>query len=579
MSNRAPVFRSSNVAAVGFLVATAATAPASADNPIVQHVYTADPAPLVHGDSVYLYSSHDEDVTLGNFFTMDDWRLFSSRDMVNWTDHGSPLSYRSFSWATGKAWAPQCVERNGKFYLYVPVSNSIGVAVSDTPTGPFSDALGEPLLSNYQYIDPTVFVDEDGQAYLYFGNPRLWYVKLNEDMISYSGQVQQISNTTASFGQRNGEADRPTTYEEGPWFYRRNDLYYMLFASGPLPETLSYATSPGPTGPWSFKSILMDNLAGHAFTNHGGTVDFKGHSYLFYHTQELQGGGGYKRSVALDEFQYGADGSIPKISKTKNGPEAVDNLSPYERVEGETIAWTGGVEVEQSSTGGRNVGSIESNDYIKVKSVDFRTGAIAFMATVASAGAGGAIELHLESQTGPLLGSCAVQPTGGWQTWTSVSCDVDTIGGVHDLFLVFTGGGGSLFNLDWWQFTPKDPLPSATGGGPNTGEGGSPTSSGGQPTMGSGAAALGGDATNGDDSAGGTAPGCACAAGPRSASTPGSWLAWLPAVWALRNKRRRTGRQTAGRQHGLGQGNHDRRAIDPGKLSVARVGRAASKAG
>lgn len=464
-----------------------ASGPARADNPIVQHIYTADPAPMVYGDTVYLCSSHDEDVTVSNFFTMNDWRIFSSKDMVNWTDHGSPLSYQTFSWATGKAWAPQCVERNGKFYLFVPVSDAIGVAVADSPTGTFVDAIGRPLVSNYQYIDPTVFVDDDGQAYLYFGNPKLWYVKLNEDMISYSGQIEQVPNTTESFGQRSGDADRPTLYEEGPWFYKRNDLYYMIFAAGPIPERIGYSTGSGPLGPWSYRGIIMDNQSGHAFTNHSGVVDFKGRSFFFYHTQELPGGGGYKRSVAVEEFTYGADGSIPAISKTAEGvTESAEPLVPYSRVEGETMAWGSGIEVEDCSEGGRNVASIENGDYIKIESVDFLTGATSFEASVAADGAGGDIALHLDSVDGALLGTCTVAGSGGWQQWQLVSCDVGTVTDVHDLYLVFTGGSGPLLNLDWWRFVPRDPV-DETGGmggmGGMAGAGGT-SSMGGTPTSG-----------------------------------------------------------------------------------------------
>ena len=138
----------------------------SAQNPIVQTYYTADPAPMVYNGTVYLYTSHDEDVTIKNFFTMNDWRCYSSTDMVNWTDHGAVLSYKVFEWSRGDAWAGQCIERNGKFYYYLPVNmknggNAIGVAVSDSPTGPFKDALGKPLLIGYGYIDPTVYIDDD----------------------------------------------------------------------------------------------------------------------------------------------------------------------------------------------------------------------------------------------------------------------------------------------------------------------------------------------------------------------------------------------------------------------------------
>jgi arabinoxylan arabinofuranohydrolase len=510
---------------------------ARADNPIVQHVYTADPAPMVHGDTVYLCTSHDEDVTVDNFFTMNDWFIFSSKDMVNWTDHGTPLSWKTFSWAMGNhSWAPHCVERNGKFYMYVPVSDKIGVAVADSPLGPYKDAIGAPLLSNYQYIDPTVYIDDDGQAYLYFGNPKLWYVKLNADMISYSGGVQEVPMTTQSFGARRGgaTAERPTSYEEGPWFYKRNDLYYMVYPTGALPEHIAYSTSTGPTGPWTYRGEIMNNVSGHAFTNHPGIIDFKGRSFFFYHTQELPGGGGYKRSVAVEEFAYGQDGSIPTIQKTSAGvTESVAPLNPYERVEGETMAWGQGIEVEDSSAGGRTLANIENGDYIKVRSVDFLTGAVSFEASVASAGAGGTIELRIDAKDGELIGSCDVSPTGGWQMWTTVKCDVSDVSGVHDLYLVFTGGNGFLFNLDYYRFEPKDPLPGTGGanaGGASAGGSGGAAGgvagsvgTGGVPTGGSGATSGVGGAPGGG--AGGAAPssgGSLSATGGAGGSEPGA---------------------------------------------------------
>jgi hypothetical protein len=561
---------------------------ARADNPIVQHVYTADPAPMVHGDTVYLCTSHDEDQTVDNFFTMNDWFVFSSKDMVNWTDHGSPLSWETFSWASANhSWAPHCVERNGKFYMYVPVSDKIGVAVADSPLGPFEDAIGAPLLNNYQYIDPTVYIDEGGQAYLYFGNPKLWYVKLNADMISYSGGVQEVPMTTQSFGARRGgaTADRPSSYEEGPWFYRRNDLYYLVYPTGALPEHIAYSTSSSPTGPWTYAGEIMSNVSGHAFTNHAGVIDFQGRSYFFYHTQELPGGGGYKRSVAVEEFTYGQDGSIPTIQKTSAGvTESVAPLIPYLRVEGETMAWGDGIEVEDSSEGGRALASIENGDFIKVESVDFLTGALSFEASVASAGAGGTIELRVDAEDGQTIGTCTVSPTGGWQTWTTVTCEVSEISGVHDLFLVFSGGSGSLFNLDWYQFEPKDPLPGTGGSGAGgaASAGGSGGSSGG--VGGAGGSGLGGGVSTGGTggatggiggagSGGGAAPstggalnssggaagssgaapsdnaGCACTTG---SGRPGGYATWTLigglgiAAWLAR-RRRRTGNSSVRR--------------------------------
>ncbi len=426
-----------------------------ADNPLVQTLYTADPAPMVHDGTCYLYTGHDEDTIVNNFYTMNDWRCYSSTDMVNWTDHGSPLKATTFSWAKGDAWAGQVINRNGKFYYYVPVTRktggyALGVAVSDSPVGPFTDAIGKPLVTNNggSDIDPTVFVDDNGQAYMYWGNGNLWYVKLNQDMISYSGSVVQVS--------------KPSGYIEGPWFYKRNNLYYMVYAgwaSGS--ENIQYATSNSPTGPWTSKGAIMPNQ--NSFTNHPGVTDYKGNSYFFYHTGNLPGGGSYHRSVGVEQFKYNSDGTIPNIPITQTGPTQIGNLNPYVRNEGETICWESGIETETCSEGGMNVGSIENGDYIKVKGVDFGTGAISFDARVASANSGGNIELRLDSPTGKLVGTCAVSGTGGWQTWADKSCSVSGATGIHDLYLKFTGGSGYLFNLNWWKFNQEKVNPVVVG--------------------------------------------------------------------------------------------------------------------
>jgi arabinoxylan arabinofuranohydrolase len=427
-----------------------------ADNPIVQTVYTADPAPMVHGGVCYVYTSHDEDALVRNFFTMNNWRCYSTTDMVNWTDLGSPLSYRDFSWARGDAWAGQCVYRNGKFYYYVPMNRknagmAVGVAVSDRPEGPFTDPIGKPLVcSGHGDIDPTVFIDDDGQAYLYWGNPNLYYVKLNEDMISYSGQINKVPLTTESFGVRTKD-DRSTQYEEGPWLYKRSGLYYLIFAAGPISEHISYSTSPSPTGPWTFGGTVMPTQ-GRAFTNHPGVCDYKGNSYFFYHNGALPGGGGFNRSVCVEQFEFNGDGSIPTINMTKAGAPQIGHLNPYGTVQAETICWESGVETQKCSEGGMNVCDIDDADFIKIKGVGFGAGAASFEARVASETNGGNIEIHLDRPTGTLAGTCAVPGTGGWQTWVTKSCTVEGATGVHDLYLVFTGGSGSLMNVNWWRF-------------------------------------------------------------------------------------------------------------------------------
>ncbi len=433
-----------------------------ADNPIVQTIYTSDPAPLVHDGVLYVYTGHDEPGS--TYFTMYDWRLFSTTDMVNWTDHGAVFAPTEFSWAKpGDAWAAQCIERNGKFYFYVTATHrtlnrpAIGVAVADSPFGPFVDPIGRPLVAHaWGDIDPTVFIDDDGQAYLYWGNPNLWYVKLNEDMISYDKTVGvvRVPLTEESFGKRYGDPDRATLYEEGPWLYKRNGIYYLIYAASGIPENIAYSTSDSPTGPWTFQGIIMPT-EGRSFTNHPGVVDYKGRTYFFYHNGALPGGGGFTRSVCVEEFEFNEDGTFPTIRMSKEGPEAIENLNPYQRTEAETIAWSSGVQTEPCSLGGMNVCSINHGDYIKVKNVDFgEQGAASFSASVASGSNGGVIELRLDNLYGEVIGTLPVPYTGGWDVWTTKTTAVTGAAGVHDLFLVFKGTEDELFKFDYWQFEP-----------------------------------------------------------------------------------------------------------------------------
>ena len=463
------------------LMALMASTAVTAQNPFVQTWFTSDPAPLVVGDRMYVYTGHDEDNA--DFFWMQEWRVYSTEDMVNWQDHGSPLALESFSWADDRAWASQAIERNGKYYWYIcahsKLSNgmAIGVAVGDTPTGPFRDAIGKPLFENgsWDHIDPTVMIDDDGQAWLMWGNPRVYYLKLNPDMISYSGELGQLSMTEEAFGspsmdKREKGKQYKDSYVEGPWLTKRNGKYQLLYAAGGVPEHISYSTAPSPTGPWTYAGQIMPLCDTKSFTNHCGVADFKGHSYFFYHTGKLPNGGGFGRSVAVEEFKYNADGSFPTIMPTDEGVKPIAEFNPFRKVEAETMAFSKGIKTEQNDQVGVYVTDIHNGDYIKLQNVSFgnkvpRT----FKARVASGLRGGQIEIHLDSIGGRLLGTLNVPGTGGWEQWQTLNLDLDfstitdlnspkrTIDGVTlpktaDLYLVFKGRKGpKLFNFDWWE--------------------------------------------------------------------------------------------------------------------------------
>ena len=429
-----------------------------ADNPIIQTKFTADPAPMVYNDTVFLYTGHDEDDATG--FKMLNWQLYTSTDMVNWTDHGEIASLRNFKWVgtDNGAWAPQCIRRNNKFYMYCPVPNGmgIGVLVSDSPYGPFKDPIGKPLIKNSVHdIDPTILIDDDGQAYLYWGNPNLYYVKLNEDMISYSGEIVN-------------EPTKPANYQEGPWVWKRNGHYYLSYASTCCPEGIGYAMSNTPTGPWEYKGMIMEGDQ-RSSGNHPGIIDFKGNSYVFGFNysigQKTMSKHYERRSICLENLTYNADGSIQKLPFwSTSGVKQLGTLNPYNRVEAENMAFSEGLKTAMVTEWERNVSwnkgkkiadryfvtSIHNGDYIKVQGVDFSKGAKSVEVSIAAL-YGGDIEIHTDKIDGPILGTLQVTASGEGDSWKTISTPVKNVQGVHDLYFVFNGKK-DLLNFDWWKF-------------------------------------------------------------------------------------------------------------------------------
>lgn len=437
----------------------------NAQTPIIQTKFTADPAPMVHKGTVYLYTTHDEDYAPEGMagFRMKEWLLYTSTDMVNWTDHGTIANLYNFKWADpavsgwggfeNGAWAPQCIERNGKFYLYCPVQGrGIGVLVADNPFGPFTDPLGKPLIgAEYDSIDPSVLIDDDGQAYLYWGNPNLWYVKLNEDMISCAGEITKDKLIRKIENQKD-----PYHFQEGPWAYKKNGHYYMAYASTCCPEGIGYAMGPSPVGSWEFKGYIMKPNR-KSSGNHPGIIDYKGKSYVFGFNYRLNfmitDKHHERRSICVAELEYNPDGTIEELPWWDDGVgvEPVGTLNPYKRTEAETMAWSQGLKTAKDDESGMYVTSIHNRDFLQVKAVDFDKGAKTFEVRAATI-TKGKIEIRLDGLDGTLLGVCDISNTGGWNTWKTFVTDVEKVGGVHDLYLVFRGGDGEMFNMDYWRF-------------------------------------------------------------------------------------------------------------------------------
>ncbi len=306
-------------------------------NPLIRSCYTADPAPVVFDGRLYLYTGHDEcfEDSAGYEglygFNITNWLCFSTEDMQTWTEHGVVLSPADFGWASGEAWAAQVVEKDGKYWYFVstqcadPNCKSIGVAVADSPTGPFRDAIGEPLIVDsmtpnahplgwWNDFDPTVFIDDDGTPWLSWGNGTCFLARLKQNMTELDSEIMSLPMEN---------------YVEGPWLYKRRseegkDWWYIVYASGGHGgETISYAMAPEVTGPWTFKGEITGR-AKDSFTIHPGIVDFKGHTYLFYHNSTLSlhgyGPATGRRSVCVDEMFYNPDGTIRPVTQTYGKP-------------------------------------------------------------------------------------------------------------------------------------------------------------------------------------------------------------------------------------------------------------------
>lgn len=302
-----------------FLLTAAFVSLLLADNPLVRHIYTADPAPLVYNDRFYIFTGHDEG---GNGWTLNGWHVLSSADMVHWTDHGEVLGVKDITWLNPhQAWAAQCIYRNGKFYFYICDSGEIGVAIADSVLGPYRDALGKPLISNAtsgacpgdDNIDPTVFVDDDGKAYIYWGTDRVVrQAKLKSNMIEIDGAITVPQGVNRFF--------------EASWVHKKGNLYYYSYAaynsSGEnWPSNIDYATSTNPLGPWTYRGTV-NGYAGTG-TNHSGIVEFKGKWYFVYATDYLSKGVPWERSVQVNYLYYNEDGTMKKVVQDTIGVESI----------------------------------------------------------------------------------------------------------------------------------------------------------------------------------------------------------------------------------------------------------------
>lgn len=464
-------------------------------NPIFRNNFTADPAPLVYNGRLYVYVGHDE-AKDGELFTMTGWLCYSTTDMTNWTYHGTILKPTDFTWGAADAWAAQVVQKGDQFYLYVTVTGknpyggrNIGVAVSNSPTGPFVDAKGTPLVRDnmtnngktWDDIDPTVMIDDDGQAYLCWGNPICYLAKLKPNMIELDGAISQIT---------------PPNYAEGPWLYKRKGLYYLVYPAFVSPvgsEQICYATATNVNGPWTYRGILS-GAAKNSYTIHPGIVEYKGQSYFFYHNATLtlngQGPATGRRSVCVEHLCYNADGTIKSIAQTTAGITVASPCPPVQVAQtpfkGTAHAIPGKIQAEEYDNGGAGVafnemnasgnqgGATLRNDEVDIEiTTDVGGGHnvayilngewLEYTVNVAQKGAydldlriacdGAGKTLHVEIDGVNITGAITVPNTGGWQMWETVTLkNINLTAGQKVMRIVFDT---DYMNLNYVEFKPS----------------------------------------------------------------------------------------------------------------------------
>lgn len=312
-------------------------------NPFVKYKYLGDPAALVDGKTLYLYAGHDQCPDRQERYVLNEWCILSTTDMKTWKEHSYKLKAVDFPWASGQAWASQTIKRGDKYYWYVTAEHKsihgkgIGVAVADSPTGPFIP-VEKPLVTNnmttkytgisWDDIDPTAIVDDDGQAYLIWGNTQLYYAKLKDNMVELDGDVMTMEirgirmPSNPKEWNEEAEADKAGAgsnfFTEAPWIHKHKGWYYLTFSIG-FPEKTAYAMSRSINGPWEYKGILNE-VAGNCNTNHHAIVNFKDDWYFIYHNGSINtAGSSYRRSVCIDRLKYKKNGELERIQMTSEG--------------------------------------------------------------------------------------------------------------------------------------------------------------------------------------------------------------------------------------------------------------------
>jgi hypothetical protein len=439
------------LAAAGLLPAAAAFA----TNPLITDQFTADPTARVFEGRVYVYPSHDINEPPGyqgrpNWFVMEDYHVFSSENLTDWTDHGVIVSRNDVPWADKKAyamWAPDAVFKDGKYYFYfpaVPESKEgrpgfrIGVAIADKPYGPFKP-LDTPI-AGVHGIDPGVLIDKDGSAYLFYSLDKIFVAKLKPNMTEIEGEPKVIDNLPKK------------GLQEGPFAFERNGVYYLTYPHvANKIERLEYATSTSPMGPYTWRGVLLDESASGCWTVHQSIVEYRGAWYLFYHDRDLSPAFDKHRSIRADKLFFNDDGTIQKVIPTLRGVGLVDaareiQIDRYSEISPEGVA-VSFLDDANPFAGWKTTFSAEKS-WVRFNEVDFGRGGRKAIEVRSRAPGETALEIRLDKPDGPLLGRVKVAQSADWVLAKGKAGKIPA--GVHDLFVTQVGAGS--VDVDWLNF-------------------------------------------------------------------------------------------------------------------------------
>jgi len=430
----------------------------SAQNPIISDQFTADPTARVFNGKVYLYPSHDIHSPverLKEWFCMADYHVFSSDNLIDWTDHGEILTQNKVPWVEPDSysmWAPDCVCKDGKYYFYFPSTPrgsekgfAIGVAIADSPEGPFIPMF-RPI-ECVRGIDPCVLVDTDGQSYIYWSGMGMSGAKLKDNMIEIASNPVQIKGL-------------PDGFKEGPFVFKRNEKYYFTFPwVKDKTETLAYAMSDSPLGPFDFKGIIMDESPSGCWTNHHSIVEYNGQWYLFYHHNDYSPEMDKRRSVCIDYLSFNDDGTIQEVTPTLRGV-GISDARRRIQIDRYSARSKKNVDISflepENKFKGWKVSFLKKGGWIRYDNVDFRDKKVEEITIKTRAPKGGDIKV----ETGKDLTHIATIKIPASSQWQEVKIPVKEAPlGIQNLLL--TLASGTDVEVDWIGF---DSLPWEKGG-------------------------------------------------------------------------------------------------------------------